>query len=243
MIMDKSTWKIGELAKLTGLTVRTLHHYDQIGLLPPSQVSDSGHRIYSESDIRKLQQIISLKQLGFSLEEIKEIIEKQSLNCVQVIRMQLQKVRKQIELQEELYSRLESIYTLLNSQKDVSANQFIKLIEVINMVEKYFSQEQLDKMKSQTDNISAEEKEQIESQWSKLVADIRAELEKNTPTENPKVMELAKKWKSLMDKFTAGDQEIVKSAERFHLENPNNPLQYGIDGDLYKYIKEAMSKI
>ncbi|WP_244933521.1 MerR family transcriptional regulator [Neobacillus mesonae] len=241
--MDKSTWKIGELAKLTGLTVRTLHHYDQIGLLPPSQVSDSGHRIYSESDIRKLQQIISLKQLGFSLEEIKEIIEKQSLNCVQVIRMQLQKVRKQIELQEELYSRLESIYTLLNSQKDVSANQFIKLIEVINMVEKYFSQEQLDKMKSQTDNISAEEKEQIESQWSKLVADIRAELEKNTPTENPKVMELAKKWKSLMDKFTAGDQEIVKSAERFHLENPNNPLQYGIDGDLYKYIKEAMSKI
>lgn len=241
--MDKSTWKIGELAKLTGLTVRTLHHYDQIGLLPPSQVSDSGHRIYSESDIRKLQQIISLKQLGFSLEEIKEIIEKQSINHVQVLRMQLQRVKKQIELQEELYTRLESIYTLLNSQKDVSANQFIKLIEVINMVEKYFSKEQLDKMKSQTENISAEEKEQIESQWSKLVADIRAELEKNTPPDNPKVIELAKKWKSLIDKFTAGDQEIVKSAERFHLENPNNPLQYGIDGNLYKYIKEAMSKI
>jgi DNA-binding transcriptional MerR regulator len=243
MIMDKSTWKIGELAKLTGLTVRTLHHYDQIGLLPPSQVSDSGHRIYSESDIRKLQQIISLKQLGFSLEEIKEIIEKQSINRVQVLRMQLQRVKKQIELQEELYTRLESIYTLLNSQKNVSANQFIKLIEVINMVEKYFSKEQLYKMKSQTGNISSEEKEQIESQWSKLVADIRTELEKNTPSDNPKVIELAKKWKSIIDKFTAGDQEIVKSAERFHSENPNNPLQYEIDGNLYKYIKEAMSKI
>lgn len=241
--MDKSAWKIGELAKLTGLTVRTLHHYDQIGLLPVSKVSESGHRIYSESDIQKLQQIISLKQLGFSLEEIKEIMEKQSLNRVQVIGMQLQKVKKQIEIQEELYTRLENIYTLMNSQKDVSANQLIKLIEVNNMVENYFSKDQLDKMRSQTDKISSEDMELIENQWSKLIGDIRAELENNIPPNHPRVIELAEQWKLLIDKFTAGDQGIVKSAERFHSENPNNPLQYGMDGDLYKYIQEAMSNI
>lgn len=241
--MNKSTWKIGELAQLTGLTVRTLHHYDRIGLLPASKESGSGHRIYSESDIRKLQQIISLKQMGFSLEEINEITEKQSLNNIQVIKMQLERVKKQIEMQEELYKRLESVYTLLNSQQDVSAKQFIELIEVINMVDKYFTKEQLEKMKSQVDKISIEDKEQMESQWSKLVADIRAELEKGTPPENQRVVELAKKWMSLIEVFTGCEQEIVKSAERFHSENPNNPLQYGIDGELYMYINKAMSKV
>jgi DNA-binding transcriptional MerR regulator len=243
MNMNKSTWKIGELAKLTGLTVRTLHHYDRIGLLPASKDSGSGHRIYSESDIRKLQQIVSLKQMGFSLEEINEITEKQSLNNIQVLKMQLERVKKQIEIQEELYKRLESVYALLNSQKEVSANQFIELIEVTNMVEKYFSNEQLDKMKSQVNKISSEEKEKMERQWTKLAADIRSELEKGTPPENPSVVELAKRWKSLIEVFTGGHQDIVKSAERFHSENPNNPLQYGMDGELYMYINKAMSKI
>lgn len=140
-IMEKQTWKIGELAKLTGITVRTLHHYDQIGLLSPSQLSDKGHRLYTGKDIERLQQIISLKQLGFSLVEINAFIENQRLNRVQIIKMQLDSVKKQIELQEDLYIRLESIYKLLNSQKDVSVNQFINLIEVTNMVEKYFTKE------------------------------------------------------------------------------------------------------
>ncbi|WP_459500490.1 MerR family transcriptional regulator [Bacillus sp. C1] len=64
MILNKKTWKVGELAKQTRLTVRMLHHYDKIGLFSPSQSSDKGHRIYTETDIAKLQQIMSLKQLG-----------------------------------------------------------------------------------------------------------------------------------------------------------------------------------
>ena len=68
----QSSWKVGELASLTGLTVRTLHHYDEINLLKPCEYTDSGHRLYGEEDIIRLQQILSLRQLGFSLEEIKD---------------------------------------------------------------------------------------------------------------------------------------------------------------------------
>lgn len=242
-IMEKQTWKIGELAKLTGITVRTLHHYDQIGLLSPSQLSDKGHRLYTGKDIERLQQIITLKQLGFSLVEINAFIENQRLNRVQIIKMQLDSVKKQIELQEDLYIRLESIYKLLNSQKDVSVNQFINLIEVTNMVEKYFTKEQLQRMKQQTEQFSDGEKKQIEIEWSQLIAKVRGELEKNTPPENQRVIQLAIQWQKLTNKFVAGDQEIVKAAERFHSENQNNPLQYGVDKDLYLYIKEAMSHI
>lgn len=65
-------WKVGDLASLTGLTVRTLRYYDQIGLFSPSGHSGSGHRMYNEADIQRLQKILSLKDLGLSLEEIKE---------------------------------------------------------------------------------------------------------------------------------------------------------------------------
>ena len=63
-------WKTGELAKLTGLTIRTLRYYDQIGLFSPSGRTEAGYRLYTESDLARLQQILSLKELGLSLEQI-----------------------------------------------------------------------------------------------------------------------------------------------------------------------------
>ncbi|PEM70562.1 MerR family transcriptional regulator [Bacillus pseudomycoides] len=244
MIINKK-WKVGELAKQTGLTVRTLHHYDQIGLFSPSEVTDSRHRIYTETDITKLQQILSLKQLGFTLEEIKETIENPDFNPIEIIKVQLETTKKQIEIQQKLYSRLEGMYELLSNQQEVQSENFIKLIEVINMSEKYFTHEQLEKIKIQNEQFSSEEKKEIEDQWFELIAKIRTELEKKTPTNHPEVIELAKRWKELTNKFTDGDPEIIKAAERFHAENPNNALQHGIDIDekLYKFIKESMSHI
>lgn len=84
---EKERWKVGELAKVTGITVRALHHYDQIRLLVPSLHSDAGHRLYSGKDIARLQQIISLKQLGFSLDEIGELLDNPSFRPDKAIRM------------------------------------------------------------------------------------------------------------------------------------------------------------
>src|SRR3712207_4660253 len=65
------TWKVGELARQTGLSVRTLHYYDEIGLLSPSQRTDSGHRLYTAGDVVRLQQINSLRSLGFTRREVR----------------------------------------------------------------------------------------------------------------------------------------------------------------------------
>jgi len=135
------------------------------------------------------------------------------------------------------------MYELLATQQKVQPEKFIKLIEVINMSEKYFTLEQLETMKKQSEHFSPIEKKEIENQWSELITTIRTKLERKTPANHPEVIKLAKRWQVLTNKFTGGDPEIVKAAERFHAENPNNPLQYGVDGELYKYIKEAMSHI
>ncbi|PEV85067.1 transcriptional regulator, MerR [Bacillus thuringiensis] len=242
MILNKKTWKVGELAKQTGLTVRMLHHYDKIGLFSPSQSSDKGHRIYTETDIAKLQQIMSLKQLGFALGEIKEMIENPNLNPVEVIKVQLESVKEYIRMQEQLCSRLERIYELLNSQQEVSAKQFINLIEVINMSkEKYFTQEQQEKMFKQ---MGLEERKQYVSEWAEITAKIRMEYEKGTSPKNPDVTRLAKQWNNCLNKLTFRDPEISKAAERYYKENPKVGEQLGIDKidkQLSDYIKNAMS--
>ena len=92
-------WKVGELARRTGLTVRTLHHYDAVGLLSPSgrtgSAHGSGHRQYTAADVARLQQVLSLKQLGFGLEQIREYLARADYDPRQVVRLHLARVRGQ----------------------------------------------------------------------------------------------------------------------------------------------------
>ena len=80
--------KVKEVAELVGVSVRTLHHYDQIGLLTPKETTDSGYRLYSEEDLEKLQQILFFRELDFSLKEIKTIINSPSFNRQEALILQ-----------------------------------------------------------------------------------------------------------------------------------------------------------
>nr|MBX2819365.1 MerR family transcriptional regulator [Rhodothermaceae bacterium] len=73
--MDSSLLKVGALAKKTGLTVRTLHYYEEIGLLFPAGRSEKGYRLYGMVEVQRLQSILSLQQLGFALEDIRQVLD------------------------------------------------------------------------------------------------------------------------------------------------------------------------
>lgn len=72
--------KINEAAKLTGVTVRTLHYYDQIGLLRPETVTDTGYRLYGEKDLERLSQILFFRELDFTLAQIKDMLDSPSFD-------------------------------------------------------------------------------------------------------------------------------------------------------------------
>src|SRR5205085_2098880 len=96
----------------TGLTIRTLHHYDEIDLLKPSGHTESGHRLYTTDDVARLQQILSLRQLGFSLEQIGDCLDRPGFSPLEVIRLHVARLREQIELQRGLCDRLEALATV-----------------------------------------------------------------------------------------------------------------------------------
>ncbi len=134
----QETWKVGELAARTGLTVRTLHHYDAIGLLSPSgrteSLHGSGHRLYTAADVARLHQILSLRQLGFALEQIGEYLSGEDYDPRQVVRLHLEKIRRQAVELERLGSRLQALVETLDRADDVSVETFLETIEAITMV-------------------------------------------------------------------------------------------------------------
>ncbi|WP_370323684.1 MerR family transcriptional regulator [Euzebya sp.] len=88
---------VSELAQMAGVTVRTLHHYDEIGLLRPSQRSEAGYRLYDRADLQRLQQILFWRALGFSLSEIQDVLDDPDYDRVEALTSQRAMLARQLE--------------------------------------------------------------------------------------------------------------------------------------------------
>ena len=105
-------FKTREFARLSGVTVRTLHHYDRLGLLKPGRYSQAGYRLYSERDFARLEQIVALKFIGFSLKEIKKILNHGPADLVTALRQQraaIEEKLRRLELAIEAIQRAEYV--------------------------------------------------------------------------------------------------------------------------------------
>jgi DNA-binding transcriptional MerR regulator len=214
-------WKVGELAKKTGLSVRALHHYDAIGLLTPSNSTDSGHRLYARSDLEKLQQIVALKHFGFSLDQIREALGQHSFSPIHTILTLKHKVESKMLELSELSSRLAAVEQTLTQKKDVSSKDLIELIERITMLEKYFTPEQLEKTNQIEKGFTPERLEQmVKKEWPALLGEVEKELNLGTSPSDPKVQVLAKRWMKLVNEKTGGDKGIASTYSTIFAKEP-----------------------
>src|SRR5215813_6082648 len=182
--------KVGELAKRTGLTVRTLHHYDEIGLLKPSLRTEAGYRLYTPGDVARLQQVLSLRQLGFSLEEVRDCLDRPGFSPLEVIDLHVGRLREQIEWQRRLCARLEAIGRKLRTAGEVSADELFQTIEEMTMWEKYFTPQQVAEIKKRREEAGPEYLNQRQADWANLIAAIRTEMERATDPADAKVQAL-----------------------------------------------------
>lgn len=233
-------WKVGQLAKRTGISVRTLHHYDQIGLLTPSHRTASGHRLYDGDDVARLQQIVMLRQLGFALDEIGATLERASLP--HLIDLHMARLRAQIERERTLMSRLERMAAWLRAGNEVSVDEFLTTIEEMTMFEKYMTEEQLETLKKRGEAIGPERIKEVQEEWPRLIEDVRVEMERGTDPKSPRVQELAGRWRSLVNEFSGGDRAIEGSVAKMYQSEPGAAQRFGFDTKVWDYIKSAMQK-
>ncbi len=100
-------YRVGEVAALAGVSVRTMHHYDEIGLLPPSGRSGGGYRLYTAEDLRRLQQIMFYRELGFGLDDIAAMLTDPNETTDDHLRRQHRLLRERLARHEELLRAIE----------------------------------------------------------------------------------------------------------------------------------------
>ncbi|WP_437723356.1 MerR family transcriptional regulator [Sorangium sp. So ce861] len=239
--MRSAPLKVGDLAKQTGLSVRTLHYYEEIGLLSPSHRTASGHRMYSAGDVARLQQIKSLRELGFSLEQITGCLDSPGFSPLGTIELHLARLREQIALEQKLCARLEGLANVLRAGKDVSVEQLLQTVEVMTMIEKYYTPEQLAELKQRAEAIGPEKMREAESAWKQIYDDMRAEMQKGSDPKSEPVQQIVKRMRELIDAFTGKNPGIERSLNRMYQEEPSMRNQHGMDPALHEFIGKAMS--
>jgi DNA-binding transcriptional MerR regulator len=238
--------KVGELARRTGLTVRTLHHYDEIGLLKPSLHTEAGYRLYTAADVARLQQVLSLRQLGFALEEVRDCLDRPGFAPLEVIRLHVTRLREQIELQRKLCERLEALAEHFRRAEEVSADEFLYTIEVMTMFEKYYTPEQMESFRKRSEEAAAagvdvaQQAQQGTAAWQELLAQYKVEMESGTDPADPKVQALEKRRQALVNAFSGGDKAIEENLKRMWMEQGDKLCaQFGIDPEVMAYLGKA----
>ncbi len=240
----KRWYKASEFARLTGITVRTLHHYDRLGLLKPSGHTAAGYRLYGERDFARLQQIVILKFIGFPLNQIKEILDRGSAPLAAVLRLQrnlLDEKRRQLDLAIEAIEKVERV---LASGGEPHWESFASIIEALNMqndmewVKKYYTEEQLQTLAARW---SPELQEKASRDWAELIKEVNASLGEDPASE--KVQALAARWRELIEAFTGGDPGIEQSLRNLYADQANWPSTFNkpCSSEVGIFIGQAMA--
>ena len=236
-------WSTGQLAALTGLSIRTLRYYDQIGLFSPSLYTEAGHRRYTSEDMQMLLQILVLKKMHLPLEEIKEIIQTNNENLFDTLDLQISRVKAEIAVQEKLLNQLERTKQEAAKTKTISFQELTSLFELIRLNRSdYFTNKQLDKMREHYLHTGKKAYKQGEKRFKELLGALKDKHEDGVSPQDPSVQSLAEEWQELMDTFSGGNKDLIESAEKFYAENPQPALYFGLDSGLYRYIQAALEE-
>jgi DNA-binding transcriptional MerR regulator len=244
--MKQPPWKVGELARKTGMSVRALHHYDEIGLLRPSLRTEAGHRLYDRPDVERLQQIHSLRLMGISLDETKRLLDGASASPRQVIDLNLTRLLAQIAMQKRLVGRLRALAQHLDTAEPVSLDELCRTIEEMMRVEKYFTPEQLEVLEERRGSVGDERMRTARDDWNEIIPKVRAAMQNGTDPTSPEILALARRWKALVEEFTGGDPAIANAVKTMY-ENEEPALQEKLGNvptsEMFAYVCKSIAAL
>ena len=245
---NEKLFKPREFAQLTGVTVRALHHYDRLGILKPSRYSQAGYRLYRESDVARLEQIVALKLIGFSLNEIKKILKDGVVDLATTLRRQreaIEEKRARLELAIKAIQRAEHVVSV---SRQPSWELFAKIIEVINMQSnmdwsrKYYSEEARREIEKRAARIPGEIIEHAQRDWAALIKEVEAAVTAKEDPASANAQALAARWSELIKGFTGGNAEIQQGLNKMYEDRNNWPasMPKPFSDEVQAFIVEAM---
>jgi DNA-binding transcriptional MerR regulator len=236
--MTAEQYRIGELAKVAGVTVRTLHHYDELGLLTPSERTQSGHRLYATEDVERLYRVLALRNIGLPLDEVKVLLDSED-GVADTVRRHLARVESQAKALDALKTRLTRLLAALEAGHG-SSDEILEALEAMSMFEKYYTPEQLQQLEERRQQFSPEQIKAVEEEWKELYAQVREHRTNGTDPSDPAVQKLVTRSGELIQMFTGGDPGIAASLKRmYEQEGPERASRGVADPADLEYLEKA----
>lgn len=220
---------VGELARKGGVTIRTLQYYDKIGLLVPNEYSEGGRRLYSMRDIIRLQQIVFLKSLGFSLEEIRDrmLPAETAEELKQMFIRQKEILLEQIAHIQETVNDMCKMIDEIKPDNEVEIDRLLLIVRAIqkgnpySFMFRYISNTQLGNLVQyiESEEAGAKLNEKFQSFYKEIVELCR----QNEKPEGIKGQEMASRWWNLMMTWTKGDITLFQDVTEAIKDQQNWP--------------------
>ena len=228
-------YRIGEFARKADVSVRTLQFYDKQGLLAPSEVSESGYRLYTDSDLLQLQQILALKFLGFSLDEIRALRRTGPQRLHEVLAQQKAMMQEKRAHLEAIIQAIEDTESLLQAGT-LDWDALARVIQAIQMdnnnewVKKYFTPEQIQQMEDLSAESYSEEarrklaergpwteadQARADAQWAAVASELKRLSEAGADPSGPEAQAVAQQYTDLISAFTGGDRDIANGLDQW----------------------------
>jgi len=244
------TYRVKQFATMVGVTVRTLHHYDRLGLLKPDRTS-SGYRIYNLKDLERLEQIVALKYLGIPLKQIRQMIQRSGPGLHQALRMQRRVLEEKRRMLDGAIGAIHEAEKAESAGGEGGAQALRKIIEVIEMqdnldwTKKYYSEEAQAKVEERKKLWSPELQERVSREWNELFRDVEAARSEDPAS--AKSQALAARWMKLIEEFTGGDRQITSGLSEMHQDRANWPpvaqerMKPFSDPKVFEYIQRVFA--
>jgi DNA-binding transcriptional MerR regulator len=242
-------YKVHDFAELAGVTVRALHHYDRLGLLKPRLRTNSGYRLYGDSDLARLEQIVVLKFLGLPLKEIRQLLTRES-NLLDSLRRQQTVLAEKRGQLDAAIEAIQKAGQSLEMKREPDWTLFTKIIKEIEMQndtdwsKQYYSEEAKTAVEERKALWSPELQERVSREWAQLFVDVEAAMAGGVDPASSRAQELAARWKNLVGEFTGGNPEIQKGLNKMYADQDNWPEKqkqnWQIKPEIMTFIMAAM---
>ena len=207
-------YRVGEVATLTRVSVRALHHYDRIGLLRPAAHSEGGYRLYGENDLLRLQQILTLRYLGFPLQRIGELLDRPDFDLVASLRVQQQALRERITELERITTAVGDLVERRLETGEWSWQHVIQASEAVGAgltqgaekMDALYTPEQMRQFAEVAKATPPEEIAAIEQEWTALLAEVRASYDLDPAS--PEAQALGARWEALTARTMRGYEQF-----------------------------------
>ena len=224
--------KVGELAKRTGLTVRTLHHYDAIGLLKPSARSDADYRLYNQADVGRLHAIQSLRHLGLSLADVGSMLERGGEGLSDTLARQIRALGHEITQATELRARLQLLQERLATGDAPDMTDWLSTLSLMSTYAKYFSAEEIRLILSNRKAQSAS--------WEHLIAEVRLAMRQQLAADSRPVQTLALRWMNLTLAMMSDNFKLIERWGQMVSTEPKGQFRNGPGPEVVSYINAAI---